>query len=200
MAHCYNVFHICRQNAQPLVRVVRNHQYEVDAFCDVALFSWVPQIATLIVGQTCCLLFLACWFNLQFVMWSNYRNITLNNSSSVSLTLWSGNFSLIFINLSWELAALSLNSQGTHRLFQTLPTPINTHTRLRHGTGSHGHNSLLIGAHKPSGSVPQMPPKLFSGPTHGHSLSPLRATHGLRHSATQDVQTHRRQTHKDTHS
>ena len=112
--------------------------------------------------------------------------------------------------VSWELAELSLNSQGTHRLIQTLPSPIYTHIRHRHRTGSHrrsqltvdrSHTTPLVALHKrctPRFTNASLRP--LSGTTHGHALSPLRATHGLRHSASQDVRTHRRQTHQDNNS
>ena len=41
-------------------------------------------------------------------------------------------FEITLPPLSWELAELSFNSQGTHRLIQPLPSPIYTHIRRRH--------------------------------------------------------------------
>ena len=42
MAHCYKASYGCCQNVQPLVQGMRNHKYEMDAFC--AIFSWVHSI------------------------------------------------------------------------------------------------------------------------------------------------------------
>ena len=59
--------------------------------------------------------------------------------------------------VSWELVELSLNSQGTHRLFQPLPTPI-TNSCVRHCQGTGAHMSLThthTGRTQSSGSAPQ---------------------------------------------
>ena len=87
-------------------------------------------------------------------------------------------FEITLPPLSWELAELSLNSQGTHRLIQPLPLPIYTHIRHRHGTGSHGHNSLLTSwqvAHNSSGSDL----KYLSGYSQGRLTATLSAHSGL---------------------
>ena len=63
------------------------------------------------------------------------------------------------------------------------------------------HTTPLVALHKrctPRFTNSSLRP--LSGTTHGHALSPLRATHGLWHSASQDVRTHRRQTHRDNNS
>ena len=66
-------------------------------------------------------------------------------------------FEITLPPLSWELAELSLNSQGTQRLFQPLPTPI-TNSCIRHCQGTGAHMSLThthTGRTQSSGSAPQ---------------------------------------------
>ena len=102
------------------------------------------------------------------------------------------------------------SSPLTHKALTVLSSPYHRPYTLTHDTVRDRHSQIathcsldrshIIATNNSNGSAPQLPLRLFSGPTLGHSLSPLRATHGLRHSASQDVQTHRRQTHKDTHS
>ena len=111
---------------------------------------------------------------------------------------------------NWRCRENLPSSPLTHKALTVWSSPCHGPYTLTYDTVRDRHSQIathcslyrshIISTNNSNGSAPQLPLRLFSGPTHGHALSPLRATHGLRHSASQDVRTHQRQTHKDNNS